>query len=323
MKSRETEGYHIDMSVGVCCQWLEKRVRPRSGDVEYVNSFDERSLQLGRFEQGKYTPEMIKGTYVHNARRLSEMLPIVHRSGIKLFRISSAMFPLADKVDQSLLKNDEVRKYLTIAGDFIRANGMRVTTHPGQFCVLSSDSDSVVEKAFVELSIHGWMFDEMGLDKSPKYAINIHGGKSDRSSRLIEQVLSLPENVRKRLTLENDETAYSLIDLLSVFKETSVPVVFDSHHHVFNDGELSMEDAHMLSCETWPKDVKPLQHLSNTQPGLEGGSFTEKRKHSDMIHYVPVPQLGALRNDEIDVEVEAKMKNISVIKLMSEFAISA
>ncbi|MBM4077943.1 MAG: hypothetical protein FJ267_20125, partial [Planctomycetes bacterium] len=200
------------MSTGVCCHWLEEKTKPRSGKKELVNIFDERTLQLGRYRQGKYSSEAIKETYVHNVRRLSEMLPFMHRRGVKLFRISSAMFPLADQVDRILWDNPEVEKHLKVAGEYIRKHGIRVSTHPGQFCVLSSDSDAVVEKAFVELGIHGWMFDTMGLDHSPFYAINIHGGKANRSSRLIEQIKSLPDNTRKRLTLENDESSYSVID---------------------------------------------------------------------------------------------------------------
>lgn len=309
------------MAVGVCCHWLEEKTKPRSGKKELVNIFDERTLQLGRHQQGKYSNEVIKGTYVHNVNRLAEMMPFMHKHGVKLFRISSAMFPLADQVDRSLWDNPEVIKHLKVAGDYIRKNGIRVTTHPGQFCVLSSDSDAVVAKAFVELDIHGWMFDMMGLDHSPFYAINIHGGKSDRSSRLIDQIKSLPDNVRKRLTLENDESAYNVIDLLSIYKETNVPVVFDSHHHVFNDSELSMEDAYAATTETWPKGIKPLQHLSNTEPALVNGNFQDRRKHSDMIHYIPDVQLQGLRNNVVDVEVEAKMKNFATIQLKKRFSI--
>lgn len=310
------------MATGVCCHWLEEKTKPKSGKTELVNIFDERTLQLGRYRQGKYTPESIMGSYVHNVKRLAEMLPFMHKRGVKLFRISSAMFPLADQVDKSLWNNPEVERYLKVAGDYIKKNGIRVTTHPGQFCVLSSDSDAVVEKAFVELGIHGWMFDKMGLDHSPFYAINIHGGKSDRSSRLIEQIKSLPDNTRKRLTLENDESAYSVIELLRVHKETGVPVVFDSHHHTFNDDGLSMEDAFLATGETWSQGIKPLQHLSNTEPSLVNGNFMDRRKHSDMIHYVPGVQLEALRNDTVDVEIEAKMKNISVDKMKKQFSIS-
>lgn len=311
------------MSTGVCCHWLEEKVHPRSGKREWVNVFDERTLQLGRYRQGKYTDESIKALYTHNVKRLEDMLPKIHSLGVNLFRISSAMFPLSDQVERSLWDNDEVKRHLKTAGDFIKANDIRVSTHPGQFCVLSSDSDDVVHKAFVELGIHAWMFDVMGLDCSPRYAINIHGGKSDRASRLIDQIKSLPDNIRKRLTLENCETAYSIIDLLPVHVATGVPLTFDSHHHVFNDGNISMEEAYAAAIETWPRGIKPLQHISNTEPSLKEGNFTDRRKHSDMIHYVPDVQLQGLRDDVIDVEVEAKHKNIAVFEMRKKFSISA
>lgn len=307
--------------LGICCHYIKEEFTPKTGQKKIVNQMEERTLQLGRYKSGKYTDEQIKLTYVNNVKNLSLMLPKIRKTGVKLFRISSAMFPLADQVSKSLWDNEEVKKHLRDAGSFIRENGMRVTTHPGQFCVLSSDSDAVVEKAFVELSIHGWMFDAMGLDQSPNYAINIHGGKSDRSSRLIDQIKSLPDNIRKRLTLENDENSYNVVDLLAVHQATETPIVFDSHHAVFNDGSITMEEAFHASLETWPKGITPLQHISNTEPDLANGSTTERRKHSNMIHYVPQCQLDALRDNTVDVEVEAKLKNIAVFKMSKDFNI--
>jgi len=309
------------MATGVCCHWLEQKIHPKNNKVEDVNVFEERTLQLGRYRQGKYSTESIKETYVHNAQRLSEMLPKIHAAGISLFRISSAMFPLSDQVDRSLWDNDEVKSYLKKAGEFVLSRDMRVTTHPGQFCVLSSDDDAIVAKSFVELEIHSWLFDVMGLDESPRFAINIHGGKADRMTRLVDHIKSLPDNVRKRLTLENDECSYNVLDLLPVHLQTGVPIVFDSHHHVFNDGDLSMEDAYSASAETWSKGVKPLQHLSNTEPSRASGNFMDRRKHSDMIHYVPDIQLQGMRDDTVDVEVEAKMKNYSTFALREQFQI--
>lgn len=305
--------------LGICCHFLKEETKPRSGKVHLVNEMEEKVLQLGRYRSGKYTPDQIKGVYINNVKRLAEMLPKIRRHGIRLFRVSSALFPLSDQVDRTLWDNPQVIAHLKTAGDFVKANEMRVSTHPGQFCVLSSDSDSVVEKAFVELEIHGWIFDKMGLPHSPQYAINIHGGKKDRASRLIEQIKSLPDHVRKRLTLENDESAYSVVDLLHVHQETGVPIVFDSHHHTFNEDNLTMEEAHNVTKETWPKDVKPLQHISNTDPSLINGNFQDRRKHSDMIHYIPQPQLLGLQNDDIDVEVEAKLKNIAVFDMVKKF----
>jgi UV DNA damage endonuclease len=185
--------------------------------------------------------------------------------------------------------------------------------------VLSSDSDSVVEKAIVELEHHAWMFDSMGLPRSPFAAINVHGGKSDRGDRLVDAIRSLPEGSRSRLTLENDESCYSLVDLLPVSLATGVPLVWDSHHHVFNDGGLDGAEAADAADETWPAGVKPLQHISNTEPGMENGSFTERRKHSNMIHYIPQVQLERLRRDSVDLEVEAKMKNLAVFDMSKKF----
>ena len=310
------------MATGICCHWLEEKVHPRSGKREWINVFDEKTLQLGRYRQGKYTTESIKSLYIHNTKRLAEMLPKMYAQGTTLFRISSAMFPLSDQVDRSLWDNEDVKHHLKCAGEFLKAKGMRVTTHPGQFCVLSSDSDDVVHKAFVELGIHAWTFDAMGLDESPLYAINVHGGKADRASRLIDQIKSLPPDIKNRLTLENCETAYSVVDLLSVHKETGVPIVFDSHHHTFNDGDIDMKEAYAATIETWPKGIKPLQHISNTDPSLKDGNFMDRRKHSNMIHYIPEPQLQGLRDDVIDVEIEAKLKNIAVFDMRKKFSIS-
>lgn len=306
--------------LGVCCQWIEQRIKPKTKAVEMINAMEEKTLQLGRFRDGKYSEEQIRGTYQNNILNLSRMLPVIRGNGIKLFRISSSLFPLADIVDRDMWDNNENRSILRGIGEYIIQHDMRVSTHPGQYCVLSSDSDKVVDNANSELALHAWLFDAMGLDVTPKYAINIHGGKSDRTSSLIDRIKSLPDNIRKRLTLENDESAYSFNELLKVHEATNVALVFDTHHHTFNEDGLSMTDAFNLSLLTWGA-IKPLQHISNTEPHLAGGSFTDRRKHSDMIHYVPDCQLYALREDSIDVDVEAKMKNLSVFKMAKDFSI--
>lgn len=306
--------------LGVCCQWIEEKTKPKTKASEMINLMEEKSLQLGRFRDGKYTEEYIRSVYRNNILNLSKMLPVIRGNGIRLFRISSSLFPLADIVERDLWDNKENKLILEKIGEFITSNNMRVSTHPGQFCVLSSDSDKVVENANSELAMHAWLFDAMKLEESPFYAINIHGGKADRTSLLIDRIKSLPANVRNRLTLENDESSYSVSDLLVVHKETCVPIVFDSHHHTFNEGYLSMQEAYDASLLTWHK-TKPLQHISNTEPSLANGSFMDRRKHSDMIHYVPEPQLSALRDDVIDVDVEAKLKNVSVFKMSSDFQI--
>jgi len=310
-----------DMSLGVCCHWVRRDFAPRTGRPVLVNELEEKSLQLGRWERGLYSEDVVRGVYLHNVRMLQVVLRKVVAAGVKLFRVSSAMFPLSDRVPRGYWDNDAVRRELAVAGGIARGAGVRLTTHPGQFCVLSSDSDAVVAKSIVELEHHAWVLDAMGLPSTPHAAINVHGGKADRVSRLVDVVKSLPVGVRTRLTLENCETCYSLVDLLPVAVATGVPLVWDSHHHVFNDGGLEGEEAASAADETWPQGVKPLQHLSNTEPAFSNGSFTERRKHSDMVHYIPEPQLSRLRRGAVDLEVEAKLKNIAVFDMSKKFNI--
>jgi UV DNA damage endonuclease len=300
------------MALGVCCQWLEPYTK-RDGSVVYENSINERTLQLGRFKKGFYSKAFIREVYVNNIKELIRLVPKLVANNIKLFRMSSGLFSLADYNDDVLANDEQINLLLGKLGKLFTDAGIRVTTHPDQFVVLSSDNPVTVNNAIKELSHHAWVFDQMRLPATPYAAINIHGGKSDRLSQLVRVVRTLPDNVRSRLTFENDESAYNLADLLYVHSMTGVPVVWDSHHHSFNDANMSLEDAFGLAVYTWRyTKIKPLQHLSNTTPGLENGSFTERRKHSDYIHYIPDCQREGLLVDAIDVDVEAKMKNLAV-----------
>lgn len=305
------------MSLSICCQWLEPRTK-RNGSVVMENSIKEKILQLGVYNRGNYPETRIINTYHNNLDELIKLVPKLIKNNIKSFRMSSNVLPLFDRTGDLAKQDQELLKKFKILGKMFLDNGIRVTSHPGQFTVISSDSDSVIENAIKELQYHAWMFDQMGLAETPYYAINIHGGKRDCANRMVQTILSLPENVRKRLTLENDERCYNPRQLIEVSEKTNVPIVWDSHHHVFNEGGMTMEEAMWECAQTW-KDIKPLQHISNTTPGLEKGSFSDRRKHSYYIHYIPDVQREAMESDIVDVDVEAKGKNLALLKMRKDF----
>lgn len=307
------------MALGLVCQILQPRQK-RSGETVYENIISENSLQLGAYRDGKYSTDRILETYRHNVAGIDRAVSYLIEHGIKSFRVSSSLFPLYDLAGEIGRSDPLILAWLRAVGQRIREAGIRVTTHPGQFTVLSSDRDSVVDNSIRELEYHAWIFDAMGLPQTPYAAINIHGGKRGRTEQLIHVIKNLPTTVRSRLTLENDEKCYNVRELLRVYEATGVPVVFDSHHFTFGEGDLTFQDAFHASMQTWG-GVKPLQHLSNTEPGMENGSFNDRRAHSDMIHHVPPLQLSALRDDTVDVDVEAKMKNIAVLKMREDFNI--
>lgn len=301
------------MSLGLVCHWL---------DDNEQNALKASELRLGRFRAGLYTEQHARATYLANIERHVSFMPTIAAAGIRVFRLTSSLMTLADQVPRTWWDNDENRDALARLGAICTTAGMRITMHPGQFVVISSDDERVVENSVRELEAHAWILDMMGMPRTPYSALNIHGGKGDRAENLVEVIKQLPETVASRLTLENDESSYSVSDLLRVHLETGVPVVFDTHHHSFNTDGVDYDLAHNATVATWrASGVKPLQHISNTQPGLENGSFSDRRKHSDYIHTVPEPQLRALLRDEVDVEVECKMKNRGVFKMASDFNI--
>jgi UV DNA damage endonuclease len=307
------------MAMGLCCQYLQPR-KKRDGTIVYENIIEEKSLQLGMYKSEKYSEERIRETYRNNVDEHIKIIPYLVRENIKSFRLSSSLFPLFEFAGGIARSDPTLLSKLAILGEQFRKNGIRVTTHPGQFTVITSDRDNVVENSIRELEYHAWVFDRMGLSETPYNAINIHGGKADRSERLIDVFKTLPQNVKNRLTLENDEKCYNVKKLMEIHKKTGIPVVFDSHHFTFDTDDFSFDDAFSATLSTWGQ-VKPLQHLSNTEPGMEKGSYNERRQHSNFIHSIPDRQRNYLRDDVIDVDIEAKMKNLAIAKISQDFGL--
>lgn len=304
------------MALGLCCQWLvTKNNKPK-------NILVSRSLQLGRFNRGEYTHDRIRQTYVDNLQNLLDVLPTVIDSGIRSMRVSSSMFPLFDKIDRDLYDNKTVVGLLKLIGAMALKHNVRLTTHPGQFTVLSSDNPDTVNNSIREVEHHAWLFDQMGLDQSPYYSINVHGGKGDRAEQLTTAINRLSASAKSRLTLENCEFAYSVNDLLPVSQATGVPICFDSHHHKFNADGVLGEDAMSAAIATWPSGVRPLTHVSNSKPDYPTTApATKLRQHSDYLYTIPEYQHKLNDSGSIDIDVEAKRKNLAIFKAAAELDI--
>jgi UV DNA damage endonuclease len=199
---------------------------------------------------------------------------------------------------------------------------MRITTHPSQFVILNSNKQSVISNSIEILKHHAWIFDCMGFECDPNYAINIHGGAKGNRDILIASINSLPSNVRDRLTLENDERCFNVLELQDINLNTGIPIVLDTHHFSFNTGGISLDEAFKISSASWKNtNAKPLTHLSNTEPGMENAAFNKKRAHSLMVHYVPGRQRELNNSGEIDIEMEFKLKNIAALSAIDAFSL--
>src|SRR5690606_5322758 len=135
--------------------------------------------------------------------------------GTRLYRMPSFIFPFADQqIGIELLQR--LGERLAAVGQQFREYDIRVVMHPDQFVVLNSDSASVVANSVTVLEMHGRILDALGWPADPWTAIEIHGGKGGRAAELVAAVAALPDPVRCRLVLENDERAYGAAQMLAI-----------------------------------------------------------------------------------------------------------
>jgi UV DNA damage endonuclease len=279
-----------------------------SDAVRYRTITRKRLLELEPAERA----ETLRRLYADNLSRLRGAVAYCAANGIRLYRLSSALFPFADS-EHGAGVFDEFADTLREIGDAATLAGIRLLLHPEQFVVLNSDRPEVIENSIKILETHALTFDRMGLPRSPWAFMNIHGGKGGQAERLIETIRGLPGNIRPRLTLENDEHAYGADAIAEICRATGVPMVFDAHHHVVREGLDSYDDpdverAFRLARATWTPPEWQVVHISN---GLE--SFRDPRHH-DFISTMPDCYCHAPW-----IEVEAKQKELAIARLRDEW----
>lgn len=254
-----------------------------------------------------------------NVTDLEKVIDWNYQNGIYLYRMSSEMFPWATEYEFTQLKDwKEIKTILERCGKKSFEYNQRLTFHPGPFNVLVSLKKSVVDNTIKDLEVHGRIMDSMGLSKTTYNVINIHcngvyGDKQSAMDRFIKNFQRLSESVKTRLTLENDDkgSMYSVKDLIYIYKQTEIPIVFDYHHHQFCTGDLSEENALKLARTTWPKGITQLTHYSESKALHENNSKLKPQAHSDYINTLP-NTYGV----DIDIEVEAKAKDLAILNFI-------
>jgi len=291
--------------LGLCCIFRKEPIKFRRTTAKYLKGFS-------RGQQLKYLAEIC----LHNAHALNKALRYCRNHDIKDFRINSQILPLKTHPDvgysmEDLPSHDQIIQTFKDCGRFCQKHDIRTTFHPDQFILLSSPSSEVVQRSVADLiyqaEVAGWIHADV---------INIHGGggygdKSASLRRLRERIERLPEAVRSRLTLENDDRVYTPKDLLPVCRDMGIPLVYDVHHHRCLPDGSSVEATTELAESTWSRE--PLFHLSSPRDGWESG---KPGSHHDYIDADDFPVCW--KNLDITVEVEAKAKELAVLKLKQD-----
>ncbi|OPH59443.1 UV damage repair endonuclease UvsE [Paenibacillus ferrarius] len=242
--------------------------------------------------------------------------------GIRLFRLSSQLIPLATHPDVLIDVANVYKEELQKLGDFANAHDIRLSMHPNQYTLLNG-SDTVVDAAIQDLVYHAAILDGMGLDHSA--IINIHvggmyGDKEAAMERLYAKVPEVPEHVRRRLTFENDDKTYTLEETLAVSQRLNRPCMLDLHHDWCNPSSASPEALLPAIALTWG-DIPMKIHVSSPKSPKDTKEF---RSHADYIE--PEPLIAFLKSCKeaglarIDVMIEAKMKDYALFQLAEQLA---
>ena len=148
--------------------------------------------------------------------------------------------------------------------------------------------------------------------------MNIHGGgaygdKPNALGDFARNLQRLSARVRSRLTVENDDKIYTPADLLPLCRAEGVPLVYDVHHHRCHRDDLTEIEATAQAAATWNRE--PLVHISSP---LDGWAGPKPERHHDFIDIKDFPQCWYDR--DLTVEVEAKAKEVAVVRLMKTLA---
>jgi UV DNA damage endonuclease len=256
-----------------------------------------------------------------NVKDLEKIVTWNQENGIKMYRMSSDMFPWSSEYEFSDLPDyQEILTIMKRIGDFAKENGQRLTFHPSPYSVLASDKDHVVNNAIKEINQHAEIMDMMGLDRTPFYPINIHvnttkPSKEESSSRFCKNFQRLSDSAKSRLVVENDDkpTQFTVKDLKEMIHDKiGIPITFDFLHNKCNPYTESEEEALSLALSTWPSGITPITHYSDSRKIFEDDS-SKLLAHTDWI-WNNVETYGL----KFDTEFEVKMKDKALLRFINE-----
>ena len=256
---------------------------------------------------------------------------------MRMLRISSDMLSLYTHADYVAFWRDSntqdmLQRWFAPLGETARANNVRLSFHPGQFCVLGSESEGVLNNSIEEFEYHVDMARWMGYGREfQDIKINVHisGRKGAQGVRDVYGRLS-PE-ARNTLTLENEEFTHGLTDCLSL--ADLVPTVMDVHHNWIREGTYidSNDDLVKKVIDSW-RGLRPTMHYSvsredvlGAHPGhilpdhgaliAQGHNKAKLRAHSDYYWNDAANEWALTFLDNFDIMCESKAKNLASQKL--------
>lgn len=294
------ESYHQNL-VGYACQNMD------------VEQDVYRTCRIDRFND-----EIGHELIAHNLNVLEGMIDYNIAHGLKMFRITSSLIPFASNLQVNTINwRHDFSAQLARIRDKIVTNHIRISVHPGQYTVLNSLNDAVIERSMLELEYHVDILESLGGTTNSKMIIHvggIFGDKAEAINRFINTCNTrLSERVRRHLIIENDDRLYHVEDVLYIANHTGLPMVFDNLHNACNPGPSNWSEREILrrAFATWTKeDGRPKIHYSQQDENKRMGAHTYTINAETFYHF-----FQPLQDLSFDIMLEVKDKNRSAIKI--------
>ena len=331
--------------IGFCCKWIDtpeqmNGFKPRD-DAKRYNTGTTTITWLNRQTRAVAEQKLwdLMCNNLNSTRLLLERVSKLEDS-LKMVRLSSDILAAFTEPTWSYFyRRPDVVNYCEREfgriGDFARSNDIRVSFHPGQFCVLASSDPGIVNRSIEEFEYHATMAAWMGFGRNfQDFKINVHIAGRAGPEGIRDTYKRLSPTARNCITIENEENAWGLSDCLQL--ADLLPIVLDIHHNWCREGEYidPCSDAVRRVVDSW-RGVRPTMHYSvsredilvnhcaDTLPDyavlLANGYKKQKlRAHSDFYWNRAVNDWALSFIDQFDIMAESKAKNLASFALAEQ-----
>lgn len=326
--------------IGFCCKWLAK--------PEQLNGFKPKDparllntgtttvkwLTENKSKADEKMWELVKQN-LHATYRLVEEVARFPQP-LRMMRIGSDLLPMYTEANhRHFYKSKSIQDFVSDRfariGELARSKDVRLSFHPGQFCVLASDREEVVNNSIEEFEYHVDMARWMGYGSSwhdHGFKINVHIAGAQGAQGILRVLPRLSTEAQNLITLENEEMKWGLDETLKLAEHAAV--VLDIHHHWVKTGEYiqAKDDRVQRIVDSW-RGVRPVLHYSmprseyvaahlNNQ-GLPdynaalaaGVKRASLRAHSDFYWCAAANEWASTFLPNFDIQAEAKAKNLA------------
>ncbi|MFZ5935397.1 UV damage repair endonuclease UvsE [Pseudomonas putida] len=305
---------------------IERTFNPRTTTLRWLSSASQEAARLKLLElvQHNLDAQLRLLAYV------SELPPM-----LRMVRLSSDLLPLYSHPSVGPIYRDTefqalMAERFAAIGKLARDQDIRLSFHPGQYCVLGSDRPEVVENSLAEFEYHADMIRMMGFgQRFQDFKCNVHIAGRLGAAGVRQVWPRLSQVARHVITFENDEKTYGVDDCLAL--ADLAPVVLDIHHCWIHEGDyIAPHDPRVARIiDSW-RGVRPTMHYSQPPESLLALGFDADRKltipallekvnkrdlyqHSAQMWNDWTNHYALQFIDRFDIMFEAKDKNLATL----------